>query len=124
MTILDKAAAAITARMLAWAIVAVLVLLGLLGLSIAGNIRQWADHRAYIQAENSRLEAAAMKAGLQVATSIAQQKKQDDPALIKAIGRIESRVEKLQGATRPPPLAANCAPGKDRMDAVNAGADR
>lgn len=124
MAILDKAAAAVTARMLAWAILAVLVLLGLLGLSIAGNVRQWADHRAYVKAEGSRLEAAAMKAGLQVASSIAKQKQKDDPALIEAVGRIEARVEKLQSAKRPPPLAANCAPGKQRMDDVNAGADK
>lgn len=124
MSVLDKAAAAVTARMLAWAILAVLVLLGLLGLSIAGNVRQWADHRAYVKAEGSRLEAAAMKAGVQVASSIAKQKQKDDPKLIEAVGRIEARVSKLLGAQRPPPLPANCAPGKQRMDAVNAGADR
>lgn len=124
MSVLDRAAGAVTARMLAWAILIVLVLLGLLGLSIAGNVRQWADHRAYVKAEGSRLEAAAMKAGLQVSASIAKQKHKDDPKLIEAVGRIEARVTKLQGAQRPPPLPANCAPGKVRMDAVNAGADK
>lgn len=124
MTILDKAAAAVTARMLAWAILAVLVLLGLLGLSIAGNVRQWADHRAYVKAEGSRLQAAAMKAGLQVASSIAKQKQKDDPALIEAVGRIEARVNNLANQKRPPVLPPQCAPGKARMDAVNAGADK
>ena len=124
MAILDKAAAAVTARMLAWAILIVLVLLGLLGLSIAGNVRQWADHRAYVKAEGSRLEAAAMKAGLQVSASIAKQKQKDDPALIEAVGRIEARVGKLASQQRPTPLPAQCAPGKARMDAVNAGADK
>lgn len=124
MSLLDKAAGAVTARMLAWAILAVLVLLALLGLSVAGNVRQWVDHRAYVKGEDDRLRAAAMKAGLQVAASLAKQKPKDDQALLSAVGRIEARVEKLQGATRPPPLAAACAPGKQRMDAVNDGADR
>lgn len=121
---LDKAAGAVTAKELGWAILAVLVLLALLGLSITGNVRQWADHRAYVKAEGSRLEAAAMKAGLQVAAKIAAQKPKDDRSLFDAMGRIEDRVAKLQDAKRPPPLAAQCAPGKQRMDAVNAGADR
>lgn len=124
MSVLEKAASAVTARALGWAILAVLVLLALLGLSVAGNVRQWADHRAYVSAESSRLEATAMKAGLQVSASIAKQKQKDDPALIQAVDRIEERVAKLQDAKRPPPLAAQCAPGKQRMDAVNAGADR
>ena len=41
----------------------------------------------------------------------------------EAVGRIEARVSKLQSAQRPAPLPAQCAPGKQRMDAVNAGAD-
>ena len=111
-----------TSWWLAWRYVAILALL--LVLSIGLNLRQWADHRAYVKAEGSRLEAAAMKAGLQVASSIAKQKQKDDPKLIEAVGRIEARVAKLHGAQRPPPLPANCAPGKQRMDAVNAGADK
>ena len=124
MSVLEKAAGAVTARALGWAILAVLVLLALLTLSVIGNVRQWADHRAYVKGEDDRLRAAAMKAGLQVSASIAKQKQKDDPALIQAVGRIEERVAKLQDAKRPPPLAAQCAPGKQRMDAVNAGADR
>lgn len=124
MSVLDRAAGAVTARMLAWAILIVLVLLSLLGLSIAGNVRQWADHRAEQKVRAVELQAAAYKAGLQVTASIATQKQKDDPKLIEAVGRIEARVSKLQGAQRPPPLPANCAPGKVRMDAVNAGADK
>ncbi|HEY1033999.1 MAG TPA: hypothetical protein VGE09_03345 [Pseudoxanthomonas sp.] len=124
MSVLEKAAGAVTARALGWAILAVLVLLALLTLSVIGNVRQWADHSAYVSAESSRLEATAMKAGLQVSASIAKQKQKDDPALIQAVGRIEERVAKLQDAKRPPPLDGKCAPGKQRMDAVNAGADR
>lgn len=124
MSLLDKAAGAVTAKALGWAILAVLVLLALLGLSVAGNVRQWADHRAYVKGEDDRLRAAAMKAGLQVAASLAKQKPKDDQALLSAVDRIEDRVAKLQSASRPPTLAAQCAPGKQRMDAVNAGADR
>lgn len=124
MSLLDKAAGAVTAKALGLAVLAVLVLLALLGLSVAGNVRQWADHRAYVKGEDDRLRAAAMKAGLQVAASLAKQKPKDDQALLSAVGRIEDRVAKLQSATRPPTLAAQCAPGKQRMDAVNAGADR
>lgn len=111
-----------TSWWLAWRYVAILGLL--LALSIGLNLRQWADHRAEQKARAAELQAAAYKAGLQVTASIAKQKQKDDPALIEAVGRIEARVEKLQGATRPPALPANCAPGKQRMDAVNAGADR
>lgn len=106
----------------AWKYVAILLVLFVLSALL--NVRQWADHRAYVKAEAATLEAAAMKAGLQVSASIAKQKQKDDPALIEAVGRIEARVAKLQGAQRPPPLPATCAPGKQRMDAVNAGADR
>lgn len=107
---------------LAWRYVAILTLL--LTASVALNLRQWSDHRAELKARSAELQAAAYKAGLQVTASIAKQKQQDDPALIEAVGRIEARVSKLQGAQRPPPLPANCAPGKVRMDAVNAGADK
>jgi len=123
-SVLDKAAGAVTAKALGWAILAVLVLLALLGLSVAGNVRQWADHRAYVKGEDDRLRAAAMKAGLQVAASLAKQKPKDDQALLSAVDRIEARVSKLQSVKRPPTLAAQCAPGKQRMDAVNSGADR
>ena len=107
---------------LAWRYVAILGLL--LVVSVGLNLRQWADQRAEQKVRAVELQAAAYKAGLQVATSIAKQKQKDDPKLIEAVDRIEARVSKLHGAKRPPPLAANCAPGKARMDAVNAGADK
>lgn len=111
-----------TSWWLEWRYVAILGLL--LVASVALNLRQWSDHRAEQKVRAVEIQAAAYKAGLQVASSIAKQKQKDDPALIEAVGRIEARVSKLQGAQRPPPLPANCAPGKARMDAVNAGADK
>ena len=107
---------------LAWRYVAILALL--LALSIGLNLRQWADHRAEQKARAAELQAAAYKAGLQVTATIAAAKQKDDSKLIEAVGRIEARVSKLQSAQRPAPLPANCAPGKQRMDAVNAGADK
>lgn len=106
----------------AWKYVAILGLL--LALSLYGNAIQWADHRAYVKGEGARLEAAAMKAGLQVAAKIATAKPEDDADLMAAVSRIESRVAKLQTQKRPAPLPIQCAPGKERMDAVNAGADQ
>lgn len=106
----------------AWKYVAILGLLFVL--SAALNIRQWADHRAYVKVQAAELEAAAMKAGLQVAAKIATAKPKDDADLMAAVNRIESRVTKLQTQKRPAPLPIQCAPGKERMDAVNAGADQ
>lgn len=95
----------------------------LLALSIWGNVTQWADHRAYVKAEAARLEAAAMKAGLQVTASLAKAKQKDDPKLVEAVNRIDARTRRLEQQKRPAPLPAQCAPGQARMDAVNAGAD-
>lgn len=107
---------------LAWRYVAILGLL--LTASVALNLRQWADHRAYKKAQAAELQAAAYKAGLQVTAAIATAKQKDDPKLIEAVGRIESRVSRLTNQKRPPVLPPQCAPGKARMDAVNAGADK
>jgi len=106
----------------AWKYVAILGLL--LAVSVAVNVRQWSEHRAEQKVRAAELQAAAYKAGLQVTASIAKQKQKDDPALIEAVGRIEARVNKLANQKRPPVLPPQCAPGKARMDAVNAGADR
>lgn len=111
-----------TSWWLAWRYVAILALL--LAASVAANVRQWSDRRAAEREQAAEMKAAAAQAGLKVAAAIAAQKQKDDPKLIEAVGRIEARVSNLQGAQRPPPLAANCAPGKVRMDAVNAGADK
>ena len=124
MSVLEKAAGAVTAKALAWAIGIGLILLALLGLSAALNVRQWADHRAYVRAQAAELKAAAAQAGLKVAAVIATQKEKDDPKLMQAVDRIESRVIKLANQKRPAPLPVQCAPGQQRMDAVNAGADR
>lgn len=111
-----------TSWWLAWRYVAILALL--LAASVALNLRQWSEHRAEQMARAAELQAAAYKAGLQVTASIAKQKQKDDPALIEAVGRLESRVNNLANQKRPPVLPPQCAPGKARMDAVNAGADR
>ena len=58
------------------------------------------------------------------AAAIAAQKQKDDPKLIDGMQRIEARVGKLASQQRPAPLPIQCAPGKARMDAVNAGADK
>lgn len=106
----------------AWKYIAILGLM--LVASVALNLRQWSDHRAYKKAQAAELQAAAYKAGLQVTAAIATAKQKDDPKLVEAVNRIDARVSRLTNQKRPPPLAANCAPGKVRMDAVNAGADR
>lgn len=112
----------ITAWWAAWKYVAILLLLFLV--SVGLNLRQWADHRAYKKAQAAELRAAANEAGLRVTAAIATAKQKDDPKLIEAVGRIEARVNALKDRKRPPVLPAQCAPGKTRMDAVNAGADQ
>lgn len=111
-----------TSWWLAWRYVAILAVL--LAASVAVNVRQWSDRRAAERAQAAELKAAAAQAGLKVAAAIAAQKQKDDPALIKAVGRIEARVNKLANQKRPPVLPPQCAPGQVRMDAVNAGADK
>lgn len=106
----------------AWKYVAILLLLFLVSAGL--NLRQWADHRGYVRAQAAELKAAAAQAGLKVAAVIATQKAKDDPKLMQAVDRIESRVNKLASQKRPAPLPAQCAPGQARMDAVNAGADK
>lgn len=111
-----------TSWWLAWRYVAILALL--LAVSVAVNVRQWGEHRAEQRARAAELQAAAYKAGLQVTASIAKQKPKDDAKLLQAVDRIEARVNNLANQKRPPALPPQCAPGKARMDAVNAGADR
>lgn len=106
----------------AWKYVALLSLL--LVVSVGFNLRQWSDHRGYVRAQAAELEAAAAQAGLKVAAVIATQKAKDDPKLMEAVNRIDARVSRLANQKRPAPLPPQCAPGKVRMDAVNAGADR
>lgn len=106
----------------AWKYVAILGLL--LVLSVGLNLRQWSDHRTYKATQAAELKAAAAQAGLKVAAVIATQKAKDDPKLIQGMRRIEARVSDLANQKRPPVLPPQCAPGKARMDAVNAGADK
>ena len=55
--------------------------------------------------------------------ALASAKQKDDPKLAATVSRIEGKVNKLQSQKRPPALPIQCAPGQQRMDAVNAGAD-
>lgn len=124
MAIADRAAKLIAGVGSLRVLIALAVVTALLGLSVYGNAIQWADHRAYKKSEADRLEAAAMKAGLKVAASIATQKAKDDPKLMEAVSRIDARTKALANQKRPPALPIQCAPGQARMDAVNAGADK
>ena len=120
--IIERTESRLAAWWAAWKYVAILLLLFLVSAGL--NLRQWADHRAYVKAQAAELQAAAYKAGLQVTATIAAAKQKDDPELIDGMRRIEARVNGLANQKRPPVLPAQCAPGKARMDAVNAGADK
>ena len=109
----------------AWKFVAILGLL--LAGSVYLNVTQWADHRAYRKSEGARLEAAAMKAGLKAVATIAVQKGKDSRVLLDELARIAERARTTRVVYRQAadkrPLPMQCAPGRERMDAVNAGAD-
>lgn len=120
--IIERTESRLAAWWAAWKFVAILGLL--LAGSVYLNVTQWADHRAYRKSEAARMEAAAMKAGLQVAAKIATAKPKDDANLIAAMNTVAAKVDALTKQKRPQPLPIQCAPGQVRMDAVNAGADR
>lgn len=122
MEVIERTESRLAAWWSAWKYVAILGLLFVLSAGL--NIRQWADHRAYVAKQAAELQAAANGAALKVTAVIATAKQKDDPKLVEAVGRIEKRVNAMQTAKRPPPLPIQCAPGKARMDAVNAGADK
>lgn len=126
--ILDKVAEAVTAKVAGYAILAGLLLLILLALSVTMNVRQWADHRAYVNGEHDRLTAAAAKASAETSARIATAAGRDNTALLGELREIADRAQRTrtvyrQAAARAP-LAVNCAPGQARLDAVNAGADK
>ncbi len=123
MAIADRAAKLIAGVGSLRVLIALAVVTALLGLSVYGNAIQWADHRAYRKGEADRLALAASQAGLKVTAALASAKQKDDPKLAAAVSRIEGKVNKLQSQKRPPALPIQCAPGQQRMDAVNAGAD-
>lgn len=124
MTIQDRARELFAGSLFPYLTGFALVVTVLLAGSVYLNVTQWADHRAYRQSEAARMEAAAMKAGLQVAAKIATAKPKDDANLMAAVSRIDARVKSLANQKRPQPLPIQCAPGQVRMDAVNAGADK
>lgn len=126
--LLDRAAGAVTAKILAYAIALILILLALLGLSVTGNITQWADHRAYVKGEADRLKLAAADQTSKINTGLATEARSDNAKLLKDLEEIAERgrttrvVYRKAADKRPLPL--QCAPGQERMDAVNADADR
>lgn len=128
MNVLERAAGAVTAKMLAWAIALVLLLAGLLILSLIGNATQWADHRAYVKSEGDRLKLAASQAGIKVTSAIAGEARRDNSKLLKDLDEIAERGRRTRvvyrAAADKRPLPMQCAPGKERMDAVNADADK
>lgn len=128
MSVLEKAAGAVTAKALAWAIGIGLILLGLLGLSVALNVRQWADHRAYVKAQDAELRAAAALASTATSARLARGAQGDNRKLMGELSEIVERGRKAkvvyQQAADARPLPAQCAPGQERLDAVNAHADR
>lgn len=115
-----------TSWWLAWRYVAILGLL--LILSVGLNLRQWSDHRGYVNGEKDRLNAAAAKAGLQMAAKIASERKTDTQVLLQDLREIAERGRRVRTvyrkAAEKSPLAAICAPGAERIKAVNAGADK
>lgn len=126
--ILDKIAGAVTAKVAGYAILATTMLVLLLAGSVTLNVRQWADHRAYVSGEHDRLTAAAAKASAETSGRIATAARQDNSVLMDELREIAERAQRTrtvyrQAAARNP-LPTNCAPGQARIDAVNAGADK
>jgi hypothetical protein len=102
----------------------IVILLVLLAISVAGNLQQWrakavakSEARAQTLADIVKVTAGIARDNLADARELAA-----DVAIIAERGRTERVVYKTAAAKAP--LAPNCAPGKARMDAVNAGADR
>ena len=128
MSAADRAASIIAATGAVRMLLAVVVLSLLLLVSAGLNVRQWADHRAYVKSETERLNAAASKAGLQVAAKLAKDARKDRDEILEDLRGMAERSRTTRTvyakAAKQTPLPKQCAPGKARMDAVNAGADR
>ena len=110
----------------AWKYVAILSLLLVLSLYVI--VIQWADHRAYKKGEAQRMELAAERTANRMRASMAKDATADQKALMAELAGIAERARKPKimyaKAKAAAPLAAVCAPGQARIDAVNAGADR
>lgn len=106
----------------AWKYVAILLLL--LIASVVVNLQQWkARAVAKSEARAETLEDVAT-----VTAGIARDNLSDARELGRTLAVIVERGRTTRvvyrNAAAQAPLAANCAPGQARMDAVNAGADR
>lgn len=106
----------------AWKYVA--ILFALLVASVALNLHQW---RAKAVAK-SEARAQTLADVVKVTAGIARDNLADARELAGAVAIIaeRGRTERVvyRNVAAKAPLAPNCAPGKERMDAVNAGADR
>lgn len=103
--------------------------LGVLLLASAGlNVKQALDHREYKRGEAARLKQAATDAALKATATIAAQRARDSRALLDDLQAIVERGRETRTVYRTvaarAPLPAQCAPGRARIDAVNAGADK
>lgn len=97
------------------------ILLGLLALSVWGNVWQYGNARA------ARAEARAdvLEDTLETTAGIAKDAQRDNKGLFDRLETIVKRAGKDLGeyhkAAATAPLAPSCAPGAARMDAVNRG---
>ena len=93
----------------------------LLALSLWGNVYQYGTKRAEVEKARADVLADTLK----TTAGIARDKTRDDGELYVALSdlltRYDARVRNYRDAATKHPLAANCAPGQARMDAVNAG---
>lgn len=109
----------LTAWWSAWKYVLILALL--LIASVGWNLHQW-KHAGVIK-EQARADAYAD--ALKATAGIAKQAQVDGKTLLDAIQAIADQRVRTQviytKAASAQPLAANCAPGRGRMDAVNNG---
>lgn len=109
----------VTAWLSAWKWVLLLVLL--LAMSVWLNVRQYGDKRE--AAAQARAQAYAE--ALATTAGIAKDAKKDSGQLLERLDAIAQRGERTrvvyQKAAAAQPLAANCAPGQARVDAINAG---
>lgn len=91
----------------------------LLVLSLAGNT--WQAYRAFTAP--MRAENAALSGALEQVKKIAAGRNRDDAVLLTTLGQIAERGQRVRieyrTAAAAKPLPVQCAPGQQRVDAVN-----
>lgn len=99
----------------------VLLLAALLAMSVWLNVHQYGSRREAAAEGRSRAYAQA----LTETAGIANQASKDSDQLLDRLEQIAERGERTRvvyrDAAAAQPLAENCAPGKARIDAINAG---